>query len=147
LQISNIPSWVTMTCVAIVCLFALWKGGPHERLISAVHAGLVINGYVDLVVAVEGVWADVITLVVCFACALRSRSYWTIWASAAALLAVVTDIVYLANPAVSLWAMLSAGLLWIYVLTTAIVCGVLARMLAASPPAALASAATAYASR
>jgi len=128
LQISNIPSWVTISWVTGVCLFALWKGGPHERAVAAILQAVLINGFGSICRPIQGLPADLVLLAVCLACALRSRSYWTIWASAAYLLSVITDIVYLTNPQISRWTYLSAGLVWGYTLTAALLLGTLARL-------------------
>jgi len=128
LQISNIPQWVTIAYVTGVFVFALWKGGPRERLIAVIVEAFMINGLLDFYPRISGIGVDLVQLGACLACALRSRSYWTIWASAAWVLSVITDIVYLTTPEISRWTYLSASLVWNYALVAALLIGTLARM-------------------
>lgn len=128
LQISNIPSWVTIGYLVAVGVLALWKGGPHERLIAATQSLLLLNGFGPWEPGLPWLPLDFAQFLACLACALRSRSYWTIWASAATLLSVIVDVVYLTTPEIGLWAYLSAGLVWAYTLNTALLLGTLARV-------------------
>ena len=67
---------------------------------------------------------DTAILALCLFCALRADRYWVIVASSFALLGVVSDLaVYI--PGVSLWAFMSASLVWSYAVGLAVLWGVL----------------------
>jgi hypothetical protein len=117
---------VNYLLAAATLLLAVWKGGWRERAIAGVQLLQVLLAYY-----VCRTWAcpewrpladDAVMLAVCLACAVRGDRYWTIPASSFALLAVATDGAILAGVAAPTAAW--ADLVWMYLLSAAILWGV-----------------------
>ena len=122
-QISNIAPWLVITYVLSVSALALWRGGPSERLIAVLQVLMVVNGYGHFYPPATPAFFDVVEFVACLACTLRSRSYWTLWASAGFLLSVMTSFLYYSLTGIGHWAYISAELVWLFISTTALLCG------------------------
>ena len=134
-HIPNIPHYVSLAASAVVFAAAVWRGGPHERLMASLQLWSCIcaRWWVWMPLSV-GLPYDLVALTVCLACTLRSRSYWTVWASASLLLAVTSGFITLLNPHLTRWAYLSAARVFDYALDTAILCGALSRRRTARGP-------------
>jgi hypothetical protein len=148
LHLATIPIWFNVAFVGGTALITLWRGGPDVRVMGALQLFLILNSYTHLDGAISfgasprGVYpshdhpvpidlVDVVEFAVCLALALRSRSYWTIWASSILLLTMLTDVLQLTLPTIGNWAYASVGLVWTYALSTILLWGALARR----PPA------------
>lgn len=125
MHIGEIPTWLSLGATAGVTVFALSRPDRELRIVAGLHLLMLINGFGNLVVAMRGLPIDLIQFTVCMAIALRSRRYWTLWASAGYLLSVVTAILYLTQLDMSPWAYASAELIWCYVATGAMLWGAL----------------------
>ncbi|THD77077.1 MAG: hypothetical protein E7812_14060 [Phenylobacterium sp.] len=122
-----IPAWINFVLVSATTALAIWKGGWRERVIAGVQQLQMFRSYVLCETWSCPAWSaladDGVMLAACVACALRGDRYWTIPASSFALLAVITDLLA-ARPDLSLWVRASADLVWMYLLSAAILWGV-----------------------
>jgi len=159
LHLATIPYWFNVAVIGAAGLVTIWRGGRDERLIGGLQVFGVLNSYThvyagvlyfggpvhgtfpafDNIINVELV--DLVEFAICLLLALRGRSYWTVWASSALLLSVLTDGLHFVMPAIGGWAYGSAGLVWTYVTTFVVLWGALTRKPApesADPPLAAA---------
>jgi len=110
-----------------VAVLAFWKGGWRERVVGvAILIEFVTEN--DCIVHLHyPVWyvpaCDLITLVICVICALRSDRYWTIGASSFALLRVVTQLMRFAR-GVGPWAYMCAERVWGVLIVAVLLVGV-----------------------
>jgi hypothetical protein len=127
MHLAEIPAPVTVGYVGGVAAFALWRGGPRERLIGTLQLLMLVNWGVLNIFHwdVPAIFINFVELVACLACTVRSRSYWTIWASAAFLVMLATRVVHEWTPRIGYWAFLSADLVWLYVATASLAWGAL----------------------
>ncbi|MEO8112946.1 MAG: hypothetical protein ABI655_01100 [Phenylobacterium sp.] len=133
LHLFIIPNWFSHLFLSSVTLLAFWKGGWRERVIASLQPVYVV---VHSLWPEASYWAsdslaggfergyDAVMLAVCLICARRADRYWVIWASAFALLSVVTDVAGQTVPHVTMWAYSSANVIWTYLLDAAILWGV-----------------------
>jgi hypothetical protein len=103
----------------IVCGLALWRGRDDERLAAAATlANWSITLLVSRPLSGETQWpvlaVDAVLLVLMVWLALRSNRYWPLFSAAFALLIVVTHITHALDTGVSVWAYLTATLIWSY---------------------------------
>jgi len=128
-----VPAALNAAISVAPLVLAFWRGGWRERLVAALWVGgYLINelqriglGPQDRVSrGFRDVAEDVVLLAGCGFCLLRARHYWVVWATALALLSVVTDILYLARPEVTSLVHIYADDIWGYALDAAIVWGV-----------------------
>jgi hypothetical protein len=110
--------------LGIVCVLALWRGRFDER--SAAFCYLVDWLLTRLAYIVSG-QAEVVVLGIDTALlgallwiALRTRRFWPLFSAAFQLLAILTHLARLADTNVSLWAYLTAELVWSYLVIGAI---------------------------
>lgn len=127
MQIENLPDYVTASYFTGVTTLALWRGDVEHRVTAAAQQALVVGCLLDLF-SWRGNIFDIATFILACAVVVRGRGYWTVWACAAALLTLVADGIALAVPQVGLWAVASAQLLWSYLLATALLWGVAAKI-------------------
>jgi hypothetical protein len=66
---------------------------------------------------------DVAIVALCLWSTLRAERYWVLWASVFALLQMVTDVLF-SFARVTVWADQSAGVIWVYLTSAAILWGV-----------------------
>lgn len=132
-----IPFWFNVLVTEAVVLIAFWKGGWRERTVAGVHQVNALLSYACVLTscplqswdAPRGMFVtvDLVTdgaiLAACLICAARSDRYWPIWASAFALARIASDLLAF-QPGVTLWASLSANLIWRYLIDACIVWGV-----------------------
>jgi hypothetical protein len=135
MHIFVIPGWFTTVLFGALALFALWRGGPRERIIAiALAAEMLMSIYVYPVGATYPIWReaayDGLILAICLACVVRAERYWSIWACSFALLGEISDLTIFA-PGVTHWASFSASLVWSYAISAAVLWGVLTRRRAA----------------
>jgi hypothetical protein len=137
LHLSNISPLVVFGYVVAVTAFALWNGRWPERAVGATVMAVFLSEYPQPLLSTFPTWlglaGDVVILIVCVFCALRSDRYWTIAASSFALLSVVTHVLHDAH-GVGLWAFLSAELVWTTMLVAALLVGALSARRAGEAP-------------
>lgn len=115
----QLPHWVWPTALMVVCALAVWRGRDDERLATA---ALLANWALSILVVRTGNEAthwdvfivDTALLGVYVWLALRSRRHWPLFAAGFQVLVVVTHLGRAADPTVSGWAYLTAGLIWSY---------------------------------
>lgn len=118
--------------MALLMALTIWRGGPEER--GAANALLIAWLFSKILYRYQGLQTEWGILVVDTALlaflmwiALRSRRYWPLFAAGFYLLAVVTHLAEIVNPAVGGWAYITAGIMWSYLLAFAIAYGALTR--------------------
>jgi hypothetical protein len=120
----QLPFWVWPTALMSVCAVAYWRGREDERL--AATALLANWGLSVLLVKVDdgGFWdslaIDLGLVGIYVWLALRSARYWPLFAAAFQILIVVTHLGRVADPSVSTWAYMTAGIVWSYLVLFAI---------------------------
>ena len=129
MHIPNVPHWMITAFTVVVFLCALWRGGPHERLMAGFQQWSNLNAVFHLAPALfsYGLPFGVVQFAACLACTLRSRSYWTIWGSAILLVGFTTDILVLVNPTITKWAYISLQRTCFLAFNAAVFCGTLTR--------------------
>lgn len=145
MQLATIPYEVNVAAIGGMSAIAIWRGGRDERLMAVIQFVCEINSLTHLRGATllfgkaSGVYPlhdqivptipfDVLEFVVCFALALYSRRYWTLWASSILLLALLTDAMIVGLPKlVDFWAYGSASLVWNYTTSMLVLWGALSR--------------------
>jgi len=136
LHLSNIPPVAVFVYVVTVAAFAIWAGRWPERAVGTTVMVVFLSEYPQPLLATFPSWlgpaGDVVVLIVCVTCALRSDRYWTIAASAFALLALVTQVLHHVLGG-GLWAFLSAELVWSIMIVAALLVGALSAARAAEP--------------
>lgn len=129
-----VPIWFNLTFVSLVTLAAFVWGGWRERLVASVVCArwyIATAAYLwpswvpfdppptEWRVAVSGV----AIAMACLVGAVRGRSYWLIWASAFAILNVITDLPEVFHLGISHWASRSAARIWLYLMGAMILWG------------------------
>lgn len=126
MHLFEIPAWALALYGVSVCLFALLRGGWRERLVGFVLLLQFVTQSPAIFPLKVPPWCppalDVLILAACVACALRSRRYWTIFASSFALLSVITNFLELA-PEIGGWAHASADRVWTILLVASLLAG------------------------
>lgn len=127
LQLFVIPKWVHAVVLSALMLGVFWRGGWRERFIASSH----LAQFVITVTACRFVmcwrdglpnpiWrtlaSDTAMLAVCLFCAWRTERHLLLGASSFALLSVITDLLGLFMPGVTVWAYGSANIVWAYLL-------------------------------
>lgn len=132
-----IPNWVHWLAACGVAAAALRYGGWAARLLGVVQLLIFVQARLTCsatLCAFAGAtfpsrWhslaVDALLFAVCLGCAWRTPRYWVLWASAFALLSVVTDVAWLFVPGVTFWAAVSANIIWWYGAALAVLWGVL----------------------
>ena len=115
----QLPDWVWPTALMTVCVIAVWRGRDEERLaVAALLANWALTVLVAKVDSGTTQWerlaVDAALLGIYLWLALRSRRYWPLFAAGFQVLCVVTHLGRIADPTVSGWAYLTAGLIWSY---------------------------------
>jgi hypothetical protein len=105
---------------------AILRGDREARAVAAYTAAQGLLLFTRTAPWLDGPLADGLGLAVCLAVLPRATGYWIIWATAANLLSVATDVLYQAVPT-SLWTYLSAQLVWTYALAAALLFSALPR--------------------
>jgi hypothetical protein len=114
---------VLWTLSLIAAFVGVWRGGWEGRVLGVMLAALTTMAVLfDLKSVVTNLLLDSAALAVCLAVTLRSRSYWTVWVTAAQVLMVVTGLLAIAL-GLDQWAHLSAQVAWSYVFSTALLVG------------------------
>jgi hypothetical protein len=105
----QLPPWVGLAIMVIVCGGAFWKGRRDEQ----VAAGGLLLAVMATVILRDPRWvglqwgafiADVCLLLLLTAVALRSSRYWPLFAAAFQLLCVVIHVARIFDPGVRGWA-------------------------------------------
>lgn len=119
------PPWIWVAAVTLVCGGAVWKGGRYERLAG----GAIFVAWVATVaIASMRLWkpawgvgvVDALLLVFLVVIALRSDRLWPIFAAGFHLLAVVTHVARLVDTRAGAWAYATAGVIFGYLLLSAL---------------------------
>lgn len=124
-----LPSWLGPTVILLLCCCAFLKGGLEERLTAG---SLFINSNVTSVmrdhswpqVQLAGFVADVLSLVLLLAIALRTRKFWPLAAAAFQLLMVLTHVAKMIDPDIGQWSYITAIVIWTYLLMIALGVGI-----------------------
>ena len=128
-QTYALPPWFGLTLMATVCGAAFWKGDREEQ----VTAGGLLLGWVATLAlrdprwvgiqwsgfAIDGLFMVMITII-----ALRSRNFWPLAAAAFQLLAMLTHVARMADPAIGGWVYATAGIVWTFLVEFALGVGV-----------------------
>lgn len=138
LHLFVIPRWILLaiplTVFAITLVGADWRAraiAGFQVLIIAV-VSVLAHFYCPGVCQVIGepailkwrwVVEDPALLAVCFLCARRARRYWTLWATSAVVLILINDAIQNFWPGISLWATMSANIVWNELLEVCILVG------------------------
>lgn len=121
LYIQEIPDPFTYSFYGLSVVLAAWRGRVEERVLAGFIAWQGINDLPGF--EWSHAWpTDLATFAACIGLVLYGRRYWTIWAAAAGLLALVTDILRI-TPGLGSWSYHSAKLVWSYVMTAAVIYG------------------------
>jgi Na+/citrate or Na+/malate symporter len=121
----EIPPWLGVTIMLIVCGAALWKGEVEERLTGA---ALLLNAGANVAMR-DRSWphiqtaafvADSLLLVLLVAIALRTPKFWPLPAAAFVLLNVLTHVAKLIDPVLQQWAYMTAIVIWTYLIYAAL---------------------------
>jgi hypothetical protein len=101
-----------------------WRGGCDAKVVGALVVAQIVSAWATPGIPPPAVlvWVDGASLTVCLAVVLRSRRYWTIWATAAAFLSTGNHIFGAAWPHM-VWAYRTASILWFLALATALLVG------------------------
>ncbi|MEO8115438.1 MAG: hypothetical protein ABI655_13715 [Phenylobacterium sp.] len=128
--------WFTVTFFCSVALIAFWEGGWRERAIASGQVLVIALGHHAChtwqcwgpgrppLMVLRPLIDDAFLLAICLVCAHRADRYWVLWASAFALLCVVTDLVGLFPSRLTQWAVASGSVIWNYLLVVMILVGV-----------------------
>lgn len=135
-----LPLWFPVLVIGGVCLFALWKGGPEERITAAafVLAAVVAPFIKDhrwggtqwSLFAVDAAYLGLLLVV-----AFRTTRYWPLCAAGFQLLAVLTHAASLIDRQLRPWAYVTAGVIWTYLGLAAILVGTVNRWRETRQPA------------
>lgn len=135
LYIQEVPDPVTYGLYSLSVVLAAWRGRVEERVLAAFIAWQALNGFLPGAEWTHGWPTDLVTFAACIALVLYGGRYWTIWAAAAALLGLVTDVLRV-MPGLSSWSYASAKLVWSYVMTAALIYGAWTARRAVTSPSA-----------
>lgn len=132
-----IPNWINHLFIGAVALAAL-RGSWRERSIAGVWLATIVFNVIGrklsggpllgsatatlLCFVVE----DLAILAVCLACVLRCQRWWVLWATSAFVVILAIDLVTWLVPGVTMWANLSANLVFNYLFGAAVIWGSLA---------------------
>jgi hypothetical protein len=122
MQIHEIPREISIAYAGLAIVVASFRGGDRVRVVGAIVLEQLLTGEPKAFPWLAGLPNDLIALGACLLCLMRGRGAWLVWATAAALLSVATDILYGTGHA-GRWAFLSASLVWFYVLVGAVFAG------------------------
>ena len=124
-----LPPWLGLAVMFVVCSCAFIRGGLEERLAAGsmlinVTATQVLRDYSWPQVQPAGFIADVLSLVLLLAIALRTPKYWPLAAAAFQLLMVLTHVAKMIDPDLGQWSYVSAIVIWTYLKMIALGVGV-----------------------
>jgi hypothetical protein len=108
--------------MAGICIYAIWKGGLPERIVSVAMAGgsLATRLLEDRVHWLDPQWGilsvDAVFFLIVLGLALRTDRSWMLFATAFALLQLVTHLAMFADNGVHGWAYLTALIIWSYLI-------------------------------
>jgi hypothetical protein len=123
-----LPPWIGITLFVAVCAAAMWKGRWEERLTGAAF----LTGWVLTLLLRDRSWAgtqwgafavDAAFLLLVVGVALRSRRYWPMVAAGFQLLAVVTHAARILDRHLGMWAYITAGVIWTWLVMAALAVG------------------------
>lgn len=124
----QLPPWVWPSAVIATCALAVWRGRDQERLAAGVYlAAWALTLVVFRSNSEDLQWPvliiDTCLLGILIVLALRSQRFWPLFAAAFQLLGVITHVARALDAAVSGWAYQTAGLIWSYMVISAIAYG------------------------
>lgn len=123
----TLPAWFPIVVIGGVCAAALLKGRTEERvaagafLVCAVAAPFIKDYSWGTQWSIFGL--DVAYLALLVVMALRSPRYWPLWAAGFQVLGVVTHAASIIDPTLPRWAYITAGVIWTYLVLSAIAVG------------------------
>ena len=117
----ELPPWFGVAVSILICGGALWKGDWEERIAGAT---LLLNFTISIFlrdiswprVQLAGFTADIFTLLILGAVALRTKKFWPLFATGFQLLSVLTHVGKMIDPNVDGWAYLTAIIIWTYLI-------------------------------
>lgn len=124
-----LPGWVAIPVYLGVCFLAVWKGEWAERIIGAAKPAawglsIVSNGLNFTQTRWGAISADILLLILMLFVALKSEKYWPLWIAGFQVLAVVTHVASISDPAVGAWAYATAAVIFTHLSTFALGVGV-----------------------
>ncbi len=124
----ELPEYLWPTTVMLVCAVAAWRGGPDERLAAGgLLAGWALTMTVYREQFTQTEWGillvDLALLALLVGIALRSSSFWPLFAAGFHLLALMTHFANAVDVEVGAWAYYTAEIIWGYLLAFAIAVG------------------------
>lgn len=124
-----LPTWLGFAVMLVVCSGAFIRGGVEERLTAAsmlinVSATHVLRDHSWPQVQLAGFVADILSLALLLAIALRSRKFWPLAATAFQFLIVLTHVAKVIDPGLGQWSYMTAIVIWTYLLLIALGVGV-----------------------
>jgi hypothetical protein len=124
-----LPPWLGFVVMFVVCSGAFIRGGVEERLtagglLTNVAATVVLRDHSWPQLQRAGFTIDLLFLVLLLVIALRSPKFWPMAAAGFQLLAVLTHVAKMIDPALEQWAYITAIVIWTYLLMTALGVGV-----------------------
>jgi hypothetical protein len=129
MHIPSLHQAVWIVAIAGVSGYALWRGGPPERLVGAVNlvAWLITRVVEDRKDWFDTQWGilsvDIVFLAVLVWLALTRDRWWILFAAAFQLLGVVTHMAILADTQVRSLAYLRSLAIWSYLVLAALAVG------------------------
>lgn len=123
-----LPPWFGVAVSILICGGALWKGDWEERTAGAT---LLLNFAISIFlrdvswprVQLAGFTADIFTLLILGAVALRTKKFWPLFATGFQLLSVLTHVGKMIDPNVHGWAYLTAIIIWTYLILISLAIG------------------------
>jgi hypothetical protein len=123
-----IPPLLALALTILLCGLALWQGEREERFVAL---AIILNvGVTQLFrdrswpnIQLAELVADVLTLALFSAIALRTSKYWPLCAAAFQLLSVMTHVAKLIDPLLQGWAYLTAIIIWTYLILITLAVG------------------------
>ena len=125
----ELPPWLGQLLTFVVCAAAFLKGDVEERLTAGsivinIAATRALRDYSWPQVQLGGFVADVLSLVLLLAIALRTHKFWPLAAAAFQLLMVFTHVAKMIDPNLGQWSYITAIVIWTYLLMIALGVGV-----------------------
>jgi hypothetical protein len=125
----ELPAWVGLTLMIVICGSAFWKGGRDEQVAAA---GVLLSWLATLILH-DPRWlgpqwgafgADVALLMLITVVALRTDRYWPLFAAGFQLLCVMTHVARITDPGVRAWAYATGQVIFTQLYMWAVAVGV-----------------------
>ena len=136
-----LPPWIGVSIFLAVCAAAIWRGKWEERSVGAAF----LAGWLATLLLRDRSWAgtqwgafgvDLAFLLLVVGVALRSRRYWPMVAAGFQLLAVATHAARILDHHLGMWAYITAGVIWTWLVMATLAVGTYNRWRERRQPAA-----------